>query len=43
VKTEEAKSSETLVFYCNTTWHQKPEDLDVKLPKMFEMKTKSTV
>jgi hypothetical protein len=28
---EAAKSSETLVFYRNTTWHNNPEDLDLSL------------
>jgi len=27
LKKEAASSSETLVSYCNTTWHHNPEDL----------------
>jgi len=30
LKMEAARSSETLVSYCNTTQHHNPEDLDMK-------------
>jgi hypothetical protein len=40
VKIEEARSSETLVPYCNTTKHNNPKDLDLELQICSLHKTK---
>jgi len=29
LKTEAARSSKTLVYYCNTTWHHNPKDFNL--------------
>jgi hypothetical protein len=34
LKMEASRSSETLVSYYNTTWHQNPKDLDLNYSEL---------